>query len=118
MALALLADENFHGGIMRGLARRSPTVDLVRVQDVGMGGADDEVVLAWAAQNGRVLLTHDVQTITAFAYGRVEAGLPVSGVIEVNANLALGQAIDEVLLVAEAMSEEEIVARIIVFIPL
>ena len=45
MAIRLLADENFNGGIIRGLLRRNPEVDLVRVQDVGLLGADDPAVL-------------------------------------------------------------------------
>jgi predicted nuclease of predicted toxin-antitoxin system len=57
--LRLLADENFNGSIIRGLLRRQPEMDVVRVQDVGLSGADDRLVLAWAANEGRVLLTHD-----------------------------------------------------------
>jgi hypothetical protein len=30
-----LADENFNGDIVRGLLRRNPTLDIVRVQDEG-----------------------------------------------------------------------------------
>lgn len=47
--LRLLADENFNGSIIRGLLRRKPKLDVVRVQDVGLSGADDCTVLAWAA---------------------------------------------------------------------
>jgi len=35
--LRLLIDENVHGDIVDGLRRRQPAVDLVRVQDVGLG---------------------------------------------------------------------------------
>ena len=35
------------------------SVDLVRVQDVGLEQADDTSILAWAAENNRILLTHD-----------------------------------------------------------
>jgi predicted nuclease of predicted toxin-antitoxin system len=55
--LRLLADENFNGSIIRGLVHRQPEIDLVRVQDVGLSGADDHAVLAGAARAGRVLLT-------------------------------------------------------------
>lgn len=60
--LPLLADENFNNDIVRGTWRKEPGLDIVRVQDVGLSGADDATVLAWAADNGRVLLTHDVST--------------------------------------------------------
>ena len=65
--LHLLADENFNNDILRGVLRRKPDADIVRVQDVGLSGADDPAVLAWAAEAGRVLLTHDVTTITKYA---------------------------------------------------
>ena len=67
--LRLAADENFNSDIVRGLLRRKPGLDIVRIQDVGLSGADDPTVLEWAAREGRVLLTHDVTTITRYAYG-------------------------------------------------
>ncbi len=102
-----LADENLNNDIMRGLLRRNPNIDIVRVQDVRLSGADDSTVLAWAAQEGRILLTHDVSTITKFAYERIGAGLPMPGVIELGRNVALGIAIDDLLLIAEASTDEE-----------
>ncbi len=72
--LRLLADENFHGDIVRGLLLRQADLDIVRVQDVGIAGADDPDVLAWAAENNRIILTHDRATMTDYAYERVAAG--------------------------------------------
>jgi Domain of unknown function (DUF5615) len=105
--LLLAADENFNGNIVRGLFRRQPALDLVRLQDAGLSGADDPVVLAWAAQEGRVILTHDVSTITRYAYERVQEGQPMPGVFEVSRNLPIGGAIDEILLLAECSLEGE-----------
>lgn len=39
--LRFAADENFNADIVRGLRRRLPELDIVRVQDVGLSGADD-----------------------------------------------------------------------------
>jgi Domain of unknown function (DUF5615) len=99
--LRLAADENFNSDIVRGLRRRNPDVDLVRVQDMGLSGANDQAVLAWAAREGRVLLTHDVTTLTRHAYDRVQAGQPMPGVFELSRRVPLGQAIDDILLPAE-----------------
>ena len=99
--LLLAADENFNNDIVRGLLRRKPELDIVGVQDVGLSGADDPAILAWAAQQGRVLLTHDVSTITRHAYERVQAGKPMPGVFEVSRSLAIGAAIEDILLLAE-----------------
>lgn len=65
--LRFAADENFNNDIVRGVMRRNPDVDIVRVQDAGLSGADDPTVLEWAAQEGRVLLTNDVATMTKYA---------------------------------------------------
>jgi len=62
--LRLAADENFNYDIVRGVLRRNPEVDIVRIQDVALSGTDDPTVLEWAAREGRFLLTHDVATMT------------------------------------------------------
>ncbi len=45
--LRLAADENFNNNIVRGLLRRRPDLDIVRIQDVGLYGAEDPKVLEW-----------------------------------------------------------------------
>lgn len=72
--MKLLVDENFRGAIVRGLLRRRPELDLVRVPDVGLGAADDPTILAWAATEDRLVLTHDAATLIGYAYEHVAAG--------------------------------------------
>ena len=105
--LRLVADENLNNDIVRGLLRRRPSLDIVRVQDVGLAGADDPTVLGWAAQEGRVLLTHDVATITKYAYQRVRLGQAMPGVFEVSRAIPIGQAIEDTLLLAECSFDDE-----------
>ena len=105
--LRLAVDENFNNNIVRGLLRKQPGLDIVRLQDVGLSGADDPTVLAWAAQEGRVLLTHDVSTITRYAYERVRAGRSMPGVFEVSRDVRIGRAIEDILLLAECSLDEE-----------
>jgi hypothetical protein len=105
--LRFVADENFKGSIVRGLRRRHRELDILRVQDVGLMQAIDPVVLDWAAEEGRLLLTHDARTITRFAYDRVRAGLPMPGVVEVSQDLPIGRAIEEILILAECSLENE-----------
>jgi hypothetical protein len=105
--MRLLLDENFHNDILRGLRLRKPNLDVVRVQDVGLRGADDPTILEWAANEGRILLTHDVETMVGFAYERVKAGKPMPDVFELNRKVALGVAIDEILMVVEISREGE-----------
>ena len=105
--LRFAVDENFNGRIVNGVLRRFPNLDMVRVQDVGLEGEDDPTVLEWAARAGRVLLTHDVNTVTAFAYQRVAAGLPMPGVFEVSLKVPVNVVIEEILLLAECSVEGE-----------
>ena len=109
--LRLLADENFSGDIVRGLLLRQPDLDLVRVQDVGLGGADDPDILAWAAENNRIVLTHDRATMSDHAYERVATGGAVAGVFILNDRLPIGRAIEEILLLAECTEPAEWIGR-------
>ncbi len=92
--MRLLTDENFNGSILRGLTRRFPNLDVVRVQDVGLIHADDPTILEWAANKNRILLTHDVATIIMYANNRIVQGLPMPGVIEVIATAPIGKVIE------------------------
>lgn len=105
--MKLLADENFHRAIVRGLLRHIPHLDLVRVQDVGLRGTDDPTVLAWAATEGRLILTHDAETLIADAYARVRAGLPMPGVIEVSQTAPIGVVIEDLILLIQGSLPHE-----------
>ena len=80
---------------------------MVRVQDAGLTGADDPTVLEWAAREDRVLLTHDVNTITAFAYDRIAQGLRMPGVFEISLKVPISAAIEDILLLASCSLEGE-----------
>jgi len=93
----LLADENFNADIVRGLMLREPLLDLLTAQDAGLVATDDREILAWAADNERILLTHDLATMTAYAYQRIAAGHPMPGVFYLSNRLPVGRAIAELL---------------------
>jgi predicted nuclease of predicted toxin-antitoxin system len=61
------ADEDFNNDIVRALRRALPEVNIRGVREAGRGGQRDPEVLAWAAAEARVLLTHDVTTMTRHA---------------------------------------------------
>jgi len=110
--LRFAADENLNHNIVRGLLRRESDLDIIRIQDVGLSGKDDATVLEWAAQENRILLTHDVTTITKYAYERINEGLPMPGVFEIKMNSPLGDIIEDILLVAVYSYENEWVSQI------
>jgi len=105
--LRFATDENFKSAILRGILRRKPNLDIVRVQDVGLSEEDDDVILEWAAKENQILLTHDVSTITDFAYQRVRAGKSMPGVFEVGRSVSIRTAIEDILLIAETSLEGE-----------
>jgi predicted nuclease of predicted toxin-antitoxin system len=115
--LRLASDADVHGDLIRGLRRRLPEIDLVRVQDSLPEGAADSEVLAWAAAENRILITNDRDTMIGFAYHRVAAGEPVPGLIITANEQSLGEAIDDILLIAECISEEEIRDQVVLFLP-
>jgi len=99
--IKLAADENLNNNIIRGLLRRKLDIDIMRIQDVGLSGADDVAVLDWAAQEGRVLLTHDVCTRTKYACERIESGQSMPGLFEIDVNAPMGAIIEDILLLVE-----------------
>ena len=90
-----------------GLKRAAPDVDVFRVQDTVHYRDADDVVLAFAVAESRILLTHDVNTMNKFAYDRVKAGLSMPGVLHVPAEMPLGQAIEELAIIVLASEASE-----------
>jgi predicted nuclease of predicted toxin-antitoxin system len=115
--LRFLSDENFNGDIVRGLFLRQSNLDLVRVQDVGLRELDDPTILNWAADNERILLTHDRATMPDFAYDRLSKGQQMSGVFLINDRMPIRQAIDELLLL-NICSQQEEWKGIVLYLPL
>jgi hypothetical protein len=115
--LRLASDADVHGDIIRGLRRRVVGLDLVRVQDALPDGTPDPEVLAWAAMENRILITNDRNTMVGFAYQRVATGASVPGLIATTNDQSIGSAIDDILLIAEYMPEEEIRDQVVLFLP-
>ncbi|MEW5959368.1 MAG: DUF5615 family PIN-like protein [Chloroflexota bacterium] len=105
--MKFLADENFDNRIVRGLLRRQPDLDIVRVQDLEIAGADDPTILAWAAQAGRILLTHDERTIPKHVYERLATGQTIAGVIIASDSLPISTVIENILLIVGCSSATE-----------
>jgi predicted nuclease of predicted toxin-antitoxin system len=106
--LRMVSDADFNGTLYRALFRELSDLDLIRVQDVGLRTAEDPDILAWAASEGRILITHDRETMPGFAYERVQTGLAMPGVFVIrNRPSQIGQMVREILLVAVCSSQEE-----------
>jgi predicted nuclease of predicted toxin-antitoxin system len=112
--LRYLADQNFDQRILDGVAQRCPDFDPVLAREAGLSRAPDPELLAWAAANDCVLLTHDIQTIPDFATDRIVAGEPMPGVIVVPQRLPLRIAIEDLTLIVLCDEPRDVVDRILI----
>lgn len=102
-----LADENFDYVIVQGLRLRQPQVDILTAPQAGILGFPDPAVLAYAAEQNRILITHDKRTMPDHFATFLAEGNQSPGIMLIARKVAIGQAIDALLLVWEASSHEE-----------
>lgn len=87
------------------------------MQDVGLRTVDDPAILQWAADEARILLSHDLKTIPRVAGDRIAGGLPMPGVILFRSTLPIATALDELAVIAGATDADEWVNQI-AYVPL
>ena len=92
-------------------------MNIIRIQELGMARWGDPDVLEWAAESGRVLLTHDVSTMRMYAIERLRNSRAMPGLVIVHQWVPIGRAIDDILTLAERTTGDEL-ANPIVFLPL
>lgn len=108
MTVRFLADEDLDADIIRGLRSREPAIDILDVKTAGLRGTRDAGLLELAAQQDRVLITHDRNTMTRHFRDRLDAGNPTPGVfILPQQSAAIGEIIESLLLVWTASQAEE-----------
>src|SRR5260370_16999934 len=96
----LLADADLNGAIVCGVVRGSGYLDLKRAAEVRLEGVPDQLVLAVAAEQRRVLVSHDVSSMPDHFREYVRhRGSP--GLILVPRELSIGRAIESILLISE-----------------
>lgn len=105
--MRFLADENFNNDILRGFWRRIANASFTRVQDTEIAGADDPRVLEYAAEQGYIVLSHDVNTMRGYFYDRLKAGLPVPGLFLIHKQTSIGEVINILELIIVASDESE-----------
>lgn len=110
--LRLLIDENVNHRILRGLLRRVPQLDFLVVAQIELTGAEDVVLLRWAAQEDRTIITHDVQTMIPDAEQLMAQQEHIAGVILVPDRMGIGAAIADLELVVLAQSQADMHDRI------
>lgn len=102
-----LVDHCFDEDVLRALARKSPGMDFVLARDVGLAEAEDPDVLAWAAQEDRVVMTHDRNTMIGFAVERIRKHEAMAGLVLVSQFAPLATRIEDILLLTECTEPAE-----------
>ena len=96
MRIRFQADADLRVPIIKGLKRREPSVDFATAHAAGLAGLDDHAVLAHAASNGRVLVSHDVSTMPE-GFSRFIRERRSPGVILISQELSYREAIEGLL---------------------
>lgn len=117
MKVQFLADADLNKIIVIGILRREPLLDFLSAHEARLRALKDSDVLAMAARQKRVLVTHDVGTMPTHVREFRKAGNRCSGVFLLPQRLDAATAIDELLLVWAASDAAEWEDRI-VWLPL
>jgi hypothetical protein len=115
--LRLAADADVHGGIVRGLRRRLPGLDLITALDALPEGTPDPAVLAWAAAEGRILISNDRRSMIGFAIQRAVSGQPMPGLISTTNEQTVGSTLDDISLIVQSLTAEEVAIQVVIFLP-
>ncbi len=116
MTVRFLADADLNQKIVAGLRRRGAGIDILGAHEGGLIGLPDPDVLGLAAEIGRILISHDQNTMPHH-FGKILATRSSPGVIIIPQDVPVGVAIDELTMVCEASNAEEWV-NTLSFLPL
>jgi len=105
------ADENLSAKIVAGLLRREPSLDFQTAKAAKLIGLSDPEVLAIAARDNRILVSHDRETLPNHFSRFVETSTS-AGVLIVSQKLDIGASIEQIFLVWIASEAEEWINRI------
>ena len=111
--LRFLADANFKFPVVKGCRRYEPAMDFLSANEAGLDGIPDPDVLVIAADQNRILVTHDVQTMPRHFGEFMMTGRSCPGVFLVRQDEAIGVIVDELVLIWAASDAEEWENRIV-----
>ena len=112
-----LADHNLNEQIVAGVVRRCPGLKFRRVREFGFVRRNDAFLLNYAAEQGFIIVSHDVNTMTAAAYTRLAEGKHLAGLFLVPQTFPISPIIDNLILIWSA-SEAEEWANQVIFLPI
>ncbi len=102
-----LADHDLNEAIVTGVRRAEPAIEFLRVRDFGLEETADADILDFAAEQGLIVVSHDVNTMTAAAYARMANGDSIPGLFLVRQTSPVTLAIDDLVMIWMASEHEE-----------
>jgi len=111
--IRFLADADLNEGIVAGCLRREPEMDFLSANEADLEGVPDPEVLALAASQDRILVSHDFQTMPRHFGDFLQAGNSSPGVLLVPQRLPIGDAIEELVLIWAVSDADEWQNRIL-----
>ena len=101
------ADADLRHSIVLAVRRREPAIDFASALDNDLEGVPDPEVLALAASQGRILITHDRNTIPSHFHARLSRGHSSPGVFLVSQFEPPGPVVEALLTVWSASERAE-----------
>ena len=111
MKVLYQADNDLRKAIVRGAVRREPRMNFRSAQAARLDRVPDPEVLAFAPVEGRILVSHDFQTMPRH-FRQFTQGRRSPGVLLVRQDLPVGDAIENLLPIWEASEADEWVNRL------
>jgi len=115
--LRLLIDQDLDHDVLRGLIRRIPQLDAVTAFELGLSEATDPELLTRAAQEGRIIVTHDRKTMPGHAGDLMNEGKDIAGLFVVPRSLPLHQVLEDLELLVTCSESDEWV-NVVRYLPL
>ena len=116
MRIRFQADADLNQVIVRAVVRREPSLDFRTATRAELAGLDDSAVLALAAREGRVLVSHDKKTLP-YHFADFTLRQKSAGLILLPQSLPIVRAAEDLVLVWSATEAEEWENRI-AYLPL
>jgi hypothetical protein len=105
MKIRFQADNDLRFQILSGVICREATIDFQSAQILGLDGVPDAEVLGWAADEGRILVSHDRKTMPAHFQEFVRKRFSPD-VFLISQSVPIGEAV-EALIIGWSTSEAE-----------
>jgi hypothetical protein len=106
MRLRFQADADLNQVILHAVMRREPALDFPTAEAAGLAGLCDPAVLALAARDGRVLVTHDQKTMPRHFAAFISTETS-PGVLIIPQRLSVAIAAEDLILIWSSMDAEE-----------